>query len=79
MPHVPGPLNMWNSLIFVTWEHIAVYENSRMIFLKIVTTLATIFSFSLHHKICKWEMTCSMVGVISTLFHFSIVYSSIHR
>ena len=39
MPHVPGPLNMWNSLIFVTWEHIAVYENSRMIFLKIVTTL----------------------------------------
>ena len=39
MPHVPGPLNMWNSLIFVTWEHIAVYENLRMIFLKIVTTL----------------------------------------
>ena len=39
MPRVPGPLNMWNSLIFVTWEHIAVYENSRMIFLKIVTTL----------------------------------------
>ena len=33
------PLHMGNSLIFVTLEYIAVYENSGMIFLTIVTPL----------------------------------------